>query len=79
MISKWKTDKKRMENLWNDNYTTGNLLDSLYDQKCYQLIGIDLLRQTNTTIPQQIDFTGKKGEDDGATMFFVSEKQQKIF
>ena len=79
MISKWKTDKKRMENLWNDNYTTGNLLDSLYDQKCYQLIGIDLSRQTNTAIPQQIDFTGKKGEDDGATMFFVSEKQQKIF
>ena len=61
----------------NDDYATGNLLDCLYHQKYYKLIGIDLLRQTNTSIPQQINFTGKIEEDDGATMFFISEKQQK--
>ena len=29
------------------------------------------------TIPQQINFTGKLEEDDGATMFFIAEKQQE--
>ena len=45
--------------------------------KNYKVIGIDLSRQTNTSIPQQINFVGKVEEDHGATMFFVSEKQQK--
>ena len=30
-------------------------------------------------IPQQINFVGKLEEDDGATMFFIAEKQQKQF
>ena len=38
----------------NNDYTTGNLLDYLYHQSYYKLIGIDLARQTNTSIPQQI-------------------------
>ena len=62
----------------NNDYTTGNLLGYLYHQKYYKLIGIDLSRQTNTSILQQINFVGKLEEDDDATMFFVSEKQQKI-
>ena len=49
----------------------------MYDQDYYKLIGIDLSRQTNTNIPQQINFTGKLEEDDGAVMFFIAEKQQK--
>ena len=49
----------------------------MYHQKYYKVIGIDLSRQTNTSIPQQISFVGKVEEDHGATMFFVSEKQQK--
>ena len=61
----------------NDDYTTGNLLYFSYHQNYYILIGIDLSRQTNTNIPQQINFTGKLEEDDGATMFFIAEKQQK--
>ena len=61
----------------NDDYTTGNLLDYLYHQNYYKLIGIDLSRQTNTNVPQQINFTGKLEEDSGATMFFIAEKQQK--
>ena len=62
----------------NDNYTTGNLLDYLYHQKYYKLIGINLSRQTSTRIPQQINFVGELEEDDGgATMLFLAEKQQK--
>ena len=63
--------------LRNNDYTTGNLLDYLFHQKYYKLIGIDLLRQTNTSIPQQINFTGKWEEYYDATIFFITEKQQK--
>ena len=59
----------------NDDYTTGNLLDFSYHQNYYKLIGIDLPRHTNTSIPQQINFTGKLEKDDGVTMFFIAEKQ----
>ena len=51
----------------NNDYGIENLLDYLY---FYKLIGMDLLRQTNTIIPQQINFTEKLEEDDGATIFF---------
>ena len=34
------------------DYTTGNLLDYLYHQKYYKLIGITLSRQRNTSVPQ---------------------------
>ena len=61
----------------NDNYTTENLLDFSYHQNYYKLISIDLSRQTNTSISQQINFVGKLEKDDGATMFFIAEKQQK--
>ena len=61
----------------NDDYTTGNLLDNLDHQKYYKLIGIDLSRQTTASIPQQINFVGKLEEDDSATMFFITYKQQK--
>ena len=60
----------------NDDNTTENLLDYLYHQNYYKLIGKDLSRQTNTSIPQQINSTGKLEEDDGATMFFIAKKQQ---
>ena len=33
---------------------------------------MDLSRQTNTSIPQKINFTGKLEEDDGAIIFFVA-------
>ena len=41
-----------------DDYTTGNLLDYLYHQKHYKLIGINLSRQSNTSI-KQFNLTGK--------------------
>ena len=33
-----------------DDYTTGNLLDYLYHQKYYKLIGIDLSRQKSMNV-----------------------------
>ena len=61
-----------MEMSRNNYYLTGNVLDYYY-----KLIGIDLSRQANTSIPQKINFTGKLEKDDGATMFFIAVKQQK--
>ena len=49
----------------------------MYHQKCYKLISIDLSKQKNTVITQQINFTGKLEEDDVAAMFFITEKLQK--
>ena len=43
----------------NNDYTTGNLLDYSYNQNYYKPIAKDLSRQTYTTIPQHINFTGK--------------------
>ena len=61
----------------NYDYTTGNLLYYLHCQNYYKLNGIDLLRQTNTNIPQQIHFPRKLEKDYGVVMFFIAEKQQK--
>ena len=55
----------------------GNLLDHFYHQNYYKLISIDLLGQTDTSISQQVNITGKLDESDGASMFFMTEKQQK--
>ena len=46
-----------------------------YHLNYYKLIGIDLSRKTNTNIPQQVNFTGKLEEDNGAAMFFNTGKQ----
>ena len=45
--------------------------------KLLQTIGIDLTRQINTNIRQQINFTGKLEDYEGGTMFFIAEKQKK--
>ena len=60
----------------NDDYLIGNWLDCFYRQNYNKFIDIDLSRQRNTSIPQQINFVGKS-ENDGAVMIFVAEKQQK--
>ena len=76
--NKQESYKKLFEISRNDDYTTGNVSDYLYHQKYYKLIGSGFSRQTNTSIPQQINFAGKlKEEDDDATMFFIAQKQQK--
>ena len=61
----------------NDDYTTGNLLDYFYHEKYYKLIDVVLLRRTNTSAPQQINFVGKLEEVVATTMLFTIEKQQK--
>ena len=70
--SKQEAYEQLIEMSKNDDYTTGKLLDYLYRQNYYRLIGIDLSRQTNITILQQANYAGKLEEDDGA------EKQQKV-
>ena len=60
--------------LGNDSNITKKLLDYLYYQKYYNLIDIDLTRETNASISQQINFVGKSEEHVGATMFFVARK-----
>ena len=42
-------------------------------------IGIDLLRQENTDISQQINFTGQLGEDDGASMLLSLKSKNTLF
>ena len=50
----------------NDDYTTRKLIDHLY----YKRILIDLSRESNTSIPKQINFVGELEEDNGATNAF---------
>ena len=59
----------------NNDYTTGNLLDF---KENYNLIAIDLSKQTKLKDPQQINFIGKlENQDHGATMFFIIEKSKE--
>ena len=78
----WSVRKKQTKSVWkaywnvkNDDYTSENLLEYLYYQKCFKIIGINLSRQRDTNIPQQINFTGKLEENDGPAMIFIGEKQ----
>ena len=62
----------------NNDYTTGNLLDFAYFKENYKLNAIDLIKQTKLKEPQQINFVGKlKGQNNGATMFFIIEKSEE--
>ena len=70
----WKAYEKLAEMLRNDDYTSGKLLNFPYHQNYYKLIDTDLSRQTNTRIPQQINFIGNLEEDDGEVMIFIAEK-----
>ena len=49
---KQETYEKLVEMSTNDYHTSGNILEYSYNQNYYKIIGIDLPRQTNTTIPQ---------------------------
>ena len=51
-----KRIKKVVEMSRSNDYTVGNLLDYLWYQKHYKLFVIDLSRQKNTVVPQQINF-----------------------
>ena len=77
--SEEETYEKSIEMSKNNDCTTGNLLDFVYFKENYRLIAIDLSKQTRLKDPQQINFTGKlKGQNNGATMFFITENQKKL-
>ena len=61
----------------NNDYTTGNLLDYAYYKKHYKLIAIDLSKQTKIKDPQQINFIGKLLQNNGATVFFITERSEE--
>ena len=63
----------------NDDYATGNLLDYLYHQNYYELICTDLSRQTNSNIPQEIDFKGILEKNYGVTMFLLLKSSKRTF
>ena len=52
----WLSSKKKQEMSRNNDYTTESLLDYLYHQRYYKLVGIDLSRQTNTSIHNKLIF-----------------------
>ena len=61
--SKQKTYAKLVEMSENEEYTAESVLVYLYHQNYYERIGIDLSRQTNTIILQQINFMKKVEEE----------------
>ena len=65
----------------NNEYTTGNLLDSDYFKKYYKLIAIDLSKQQvlqeNKDLIQQINFIGRLTE--AANVFIIIEKKIKYY
>ena len=69
--------EKRIEMSRNDDYVTGNLSYYTYHQNYYKLIDIYLPGQTK--IMQKFhNFMQKLEENNnGATLFFISEKQDK--
>ena len=79
MKSKEKAYEKHAKMSRTNNYTSGNSVDYLYHHNYYKFIGIDLSRQKNSSILQQINLIGKLEKDDGAAMFFIAEKQPKLF
>ena len=68
--NKQEAYEKLSEMSRNDDHSAGNLLDYLYYQKYYKLIGTDLSRHSNTSIPQQINFVRKLQEDHGYNNVF---------
>ena len=61
----------------NNDYTTGNLLYFAHFKENYKLIAIDLIKQTKLKVPQQINFVGKLDKNNGAIMFFITEKSEE--
>ena len=62
----------------NNDYTTGNIVDFGCFKDNYKWIAIDLSKKTKLKDPQQINFVWKLDKDNGATMFFIIEKQKKL-
>ena len=64
----------------NSYFTRGNLLDFNYFKNYYKMIAIDLSKHMvleNKDTKQQINFIGSLDRNEGATMFFIIEKQEE--
>ena len=69
---------KKIIDMSNNNYTTGNLLDFAYYKENYKLITTDISKQTKIKDPQQINFICQiEGQDNGVTMFFIIERSEE--
>ena len=69
-----------IETTKNNDYTTGNFLDSEYFSKHYRLIVIGLSKQTeleNRDLKQQINFIRRLEKKNNATMFFMTDKKRR--
>ena len=63
----------------NNDYTTGDLFYNEYSEDHYQLIAVDLSKQTELEtfdLKQKINFTGRL-EKDSAAIFFIMEKKEE--
>ena len=70
--------KKIIDMSNNNDYTTGNLLDFAYFKENYELIAINLSKQTKLKDPQKINFTRKlEDQNHGATMFLIVKKSEE--
>ena len=66
----------------NNDYTTGNLLDYEYFKDLCKLIAIDLRKEIeleNPNLRQQINFTGRLGENNATMFFFIEKKEETTF
>ena len=69
---------KKIIDMSNNNYTTGNLLAFAYYKENYKLITTDISKQTKIKDPQQINFISQiEGQDNGVTMFFIIERSEE--
>ena len=75
--NKLEAYEKLVEMSRNDYYATWNVLDYLYHQNYYKLVGINLSKQRNTTISLKVNFIEKLGKYNDVTMFFIAKNQQK--
>ena len=64
-----------------DDYTSGCLLDYNYFNNYFKMIAIDLSKQqaldADPKAIQQINFTEKLDQVEGATMFFITEEAKE--
>ena len=79
VIKKQDAYSKRVKISRNNDYIIGDLLDYLFQHKYYKLIGINLSRQRNKCILQQIKFVRKLEEHNVASMIFYRWRAAKNY
>ena len=71
--------KKNIDMSNNNDYATGKLLEFAYFKENYNLIPLDLSKQTKLKDLQKISFIGKlEDQNQGTAMFFIIKKSEEI-